>query len=278
MDAKVQRERALAFLELHHGPHILVLPNAWDASSAKIFEQAGFSAIGTTSAGIAAVFGYPDGEAISRSGMMRMIERITHTVSLPVSADLEAGYGGTPEAVAKTIQDVIAAGAVGMNLEDSTRLLKKPLADISKQIERIQVAREVADAANLRLVVNARTDVYLRAVGPEANRFRETLRRANAYREAGADCLFVPGVQDRETIAALVREIQGPVNILATAGSPTVAELEQLGVARVSVGSGPMRATLVTVRKIAEELCSRGTFEFLTPETPSHGDVNRMFD
>ncbi len=278
MDKTIKRARAIKFRELHGGPHILVLPNAWDAASAKIFEQSGFAAVGTTSAGIAAVFGYADGEQISRREVLMLIGRIAQTVELPVSADIEAGYGGTLAALGRTIEMVITAGAVGINLEDSTQRLDKPLADLAFQVDKLKTVREVAAELGVPLFINARTDVYLRAVGKESSRFGETVHRANAYREAGSDCSFIIGVQDRETIAALVREIDGPVNVLATAHSPSISELEQLGVKRVSFGSGPMRATLSRIREIAQELSAQGTYNFLTPNTPSHAEVNRLFE
>lgn len=276
MNAAEQPAKADAFRSLHQGPRLLILPNAWDAVSARLFEQAGFPAIATTSAGIAAVLGYPDGQRISRRQMLDMVGRIAAVVSVPVSADLEAGYGETPEAVAETIREAIAVGAVGANLEDGTGRTDPPLADLAYQVEVIKAVRAVAAQAQVPFVLNARTDVHLRAVGEVAGRFAETVRRANAYRAAGADCLFVPGVKDREAIGQLVREIRGPVNILAGPGSPTLAELEQLGVARVTFGSGPMRATLPLVRRMAGELRA-GSYALFTQTEFTHAGVNQLF-
>ena len=205
MAAASQHEKALAFRRLHAGPSILILPNAWDVASARIFELAGFSAIGTTSAGIAASLGYPDGERISRDEMIEVIRRMAAGVALPVSADIEWGYGATPEAVAETITAVIAAGAVGVNLEDATGRPDHPLRDISLQVERLQAAREAVAASGIPIVINARTDVYWLQVGEAATRLDHALRRTQAYRAAGADCLFIPGVREAEEIAALVR-------------------------------------------------------------------------
>lgn len=278
MDTNALRIQAERFRELHRGSPILVLPNAWDASSAKIFEQAGFAAIGTTSGGVAALFGYPDGQRISRAEMLLMIKRIAESVAVPVSADIEAGYGDTIAQVAETIRAVIAAGAVGINIEDGAERPDKPLLDIDYQTELIRELRNVAAATGVPLVINARTDVYLTGIGDAASRFDETVRRANAYRQAGADCLFVIGVRDRETIARLVRAIDGPLNILTGPGAPTIPELEQLGVARASFGSGPMRATLPLVRKIALELRDHGTYDSIAQNEFTHSDVNRMFD
>src|SRR5207249_7267385 len=191
---------------------------------------------------------------------------IASAVSIPVTADMESGYGDTAAAAEATAQGVLAAGAIGLNLEDarSGRLL-----DMARQVERIQAVRRVAGEAGVPLVINARTDVFLLQAGPPETRFDETIRRANAYREAGADCLFVPGVRDAANIGALARAIHGPINILAVAGTPPVSELQSLGVARVSSGSGPMRASLTLVQRIAEDL-RRGVYASFTENVVSH--------
>ena len=237
-----QRAKAQRFLELHTGGRLLVLPNAWDAGSARIFEQAGFHALGTTSAGVALSLGYPDGERVSRADMLEVVRRIARAVAIPVTADLEAGYGPTVNDVVETAKGAIAAGAVGMNFEDSTS--DDRLVDVAVNVERIRAVKKVAEAEGIAFVLNARTDVFLLQIGESAGRFDETVRRANAYRAVGADCLFVPGVTDAETIGRLVRAIKGPMNVLAGRGTPPTGELERLGVARVSIGGGPMRAAL----------------------------------
>jgi 2-methylisocitrate lyase-like PEP mutase family enzyme len=276
MDASIQRDKAVAFRQMHAGPRILVLPNAWDVASARIFEEAGFTAVATTSAGVAAALGYPDGEQVSREEMAAVVRRIAERVAVPVSADMEAGYGVQLADLAQTVRAVLAAGAVGMNLEDGTSDKEHPLTDIPIQIERIQAVRQEAAARGVPLVLNARTDVYLLAVGPEGERFAHGVQRANAYRKAGADCLFVPGVRDAATIAALVRALDGPLNVLAGPGTPPVPELERLGVARVSVGSGPMRAALTLTRRIAEALRGPGTYDLFNRDTLTHAEVNRL--
>lgn len=271
--------KALRLAALHRGPNILVLPNAWDAASAKIFEAAGFSAIATTSAGIARALGYPDGERLSRDEMLAAVKRITDAISVPVTADMEMGYGDSPEEVAETAGAVIVyARAVGMNLEDASSRKPGALVDASFQVEKIKAIREVAASTGVPLVLNARTDVFLRGVGEPATRLDEAIRRANAYRKAGADCLFVPGVTDRETIGRLVRGIQGPINILAVAGSPPIAELQKLGVARVSVGSGPMIATLGLIRRIANELLQSGTYSSFTEGAIPYAEAKKLFE
>lgn len=274
--------KALHLDTLHHGSRILVLANAWDAASARIFEVAGSRAIGTTSAGIANTLGRADGQRIGRYQMLEVVKRIANMVSIPVTADMEAGYGDTPEAVADTARAVMEAGAVGMNLEDCAsqgkNALANVLADVSLQVERIKAIREAAATAGIAFVLNARTDVFLRAVGEPATRLDHAIRRANAYRQAGADCLFVPGVTDRELIHRLAKDITGPINILAVAGSPPVAELEKIGVARVSVGSGPMRAAMGFTRHIAKELLETGAYSAFTERAIPFAEMNQLFE
>jgi len=279
MDLQPQRERAAALRRLHQGPGILVLANAWDVASARLVETAGFPAVATSSAGVAFVLGYPDGERISRAEMAEAVRRIASRVSVPVTADMEAGYGPTTEDAAATARAVVAAGAVGMNLEDAPgpggegTLIDQPL-----QVERIRAARETAAAAGVPIVINARTDVFLAGVGEPATRLAHAARRLAAYRDAGADCLFAPGVCDPPTIGALVRELGAPLNILAGKGCPPIPELARLGVRRVSVGSGLMRAALGLVRRIAEELRGPGTYEQLLAGTIPHAEMNRLFE
>jgi 2-methylisocitrate lyase-like PEP mutase family enzyme len=273
---QIQAELARQFLELHRGPKILVLPNAWDVSSARIFEDAGFPAIGTTSAGIAFSLGYPDGQKIPREEMLAVVRRIAAAVEAPVTADVEAGFGGTPEEVADTAREVIAAGAVGMNLEDGVEGRPDFLTDLNLQKEIIQAVLEVAAGAGLPFVLNARTDIFLYGIGPADTRLARTIERLNAYRAAGAPSLFAPGVKDKETIAQLARGVAGPLNILATVGTPPVAELHQLGVARVSVGSGPMRATLGFLERMARQFREEGTFSLMTDGALPYADANRL--
>jgi len=275
MDLAAHATKATAFRALHQGSRILLLPNAWDVSSACIFEKAGVSAIATTSAGVAFTFGYPDGQKISRHEMLAVVSRIAAKVNLPVTADVEAGYGNRPEDTALTAEGVIKAGAVGMNLEDSTGDPQHPLADLSLQLEKILAVREMAQRMGVPLVLNARTDVYLAQVGAPERRYDEMVRRLAAFRDAGADCLFAPGVRDSKVIQQLVGDLKHPINILAGPGSPSVPELQKLGVARVSLGSSPMRATLGLVRRIAQEVLGTGTYQTLQ-DAPSHAEVNHL--
>ena len=275
-DREHQQKQATIFRALHSGPEILVLPNVWDVASARLIEDSGYKAIATTSAGIAFSLGYPDGQKISREEMLASIARIVRAVKVPVSADVEAGYGDKPEDAALTARAVVEAGAVGVNLEDATGDPERPLVDLPRQLEKIQSVRETARELKVPLVLNARTDVYLLEVGEADKRYDEALDRLQAFRDAGADCVFLPGVRDRETIRRMVQDLGFPLNILATPGSPSVPELRKLGVARVSLGSGPMRAAMGVVRRLADELKSKGTYAAMEG-APSHAEMNRLF-
>src|SRR6266567_870094 len=277
VNVESQSAQANAFRAMHRDPKILVLPNAWDVASARIFEEAGVAAIATSSAGIAFSLGYPDGQKIARDEMLAAVARITAKGKIPVTADVEAGYGDKPEDAALTASRVIEAGAVGLNLEDATGDPEHPLSELSLQLEKIGAVHEVAEGAGVPLVLNARTDVYLLQVGEPDTRYGETVRRLAAFRDAGADCLFVPGLRDPGTIGQLVQELQFPVNILGGPGSPSIPEWQSLGVARVSLGSSPMRATLGLAQRIAEELQTSGTYRTLEG-APSHAEVNRMLE
>lgn len=276
MDSERQAEKGKAFQSLHRGPRILVLPNAWDVGSARVFADVGFPAIATTSSGIAQTLGLPDGQRITRDAMLAVIRRIADAVPIPVSADLEAGYGTGPDAVAETVRVAIEAGAVGANIEDGTGQGDEPLLESSLAAERIAAAREAADATGVPFVVNARTDGFLVRGTGDPRAFDGAVSRANLYLRSGADCAFVPGVADVATISRLAKEIDGPLNVLAGPGTPPVRELQTLGVARVSIGGGIARASLALAKRAAEELLRRGTYGF-TANTLTRGDLARLF-
>jgi 2-methylisocitrate lyase-like PEP mutase family enzyme len=272
-----QKKKAEAFRAMHHGPDPLLLVNVWDVASARIVEEAGFPAIATTSAGIAFARGFPDGEKIHPDRMFAAIAQIAGAVKVPVTGDVEAGYGDSPERAFRTARNIIFGGAVGMNFEDATGDSEHPLADLSLQLERIRSIREAAAQYDLALVLNARTDVYLLQVGDPAKRYDETVRRLSAFRDAGADCVFAPGIRDLETIRRLVVDLNCPVNILAGPGSPSVSELAALGVKRISLGSSPMRAALGLLRRLANELKSAGTYAAMDG-APSHAEINALMN
>jgi 2-methylisocitrate lyase-like PEP mutase family enzyme len=260
---------------LHHGPPILVLPNAWDAASARVFEAEGFPAIATSSAGVAAALGYPDGGVVPTREMIEAVARIVRAVDVPVTADIEHAYATTPDAVADVVLRVIAAGAVGINIEDLVPG-GSDLEPIALQADKIATVARAASKAGVRIVINARTDVFLRQIGAAGTRLGVAIERGRAFLAAGADCVFVPGIIDRDTISELVRGIGGPINILAIKGAPPVPDLEALGVARVSVGSGPMRAALAVARRTARELRATGTYEAFTADTFPYDEVNEL--
>jgi 2-methylisocitrate lyase-like PEP mutase family enzyme len=196
---------------------------------------------------------------------------------VPVSADLEAGYGTSLDTIAGTALGLVEAGAVGLNFEDSTGDPAKPLFEIAEQEEKIKCLRETGDKLRVHIVINARTDVYLEALGEPASRFEHAVKRLNAYRQAGADCLFVPCVDDAETIGKLVKAVKGPLNILARPQTAPLAELERLGVARVSLGSWPMRAAMTAFDRLVRDLRDRGTFESLEAGIP-YAEMNKLVE
>ncbi len=273
-----QKQKADDFLALHHAPSILILPNAWDVASAKIFELEGFKAIGTTSAGISSTLGYADGQQMSLAENLEVVQRIVNNTALPVSADIEAGYATTIEGVAKAASAVMNVGAVGLNIEDSTGDPTAPFFDKTLQQDKIRAIRDLAVAQGIHLVINARTDVIMfQNESPQT--LREAIDRGNAYREAGADCIFVPDVGnlDKKTVPILVKEINAPINIIAGATTPSIPELQEMGVARVSLGPRPMRAVLSLLRRIAKELMTAGTYTLMMESSITYSEVNQWF-
>jgi 2-methylisocitrate lyase-like PEP mutase family enzyme len=270
---------AARFRELHApgADPILVLPNAWDAMSARLVEAAGARAVATTSAGISWALGRPDGQGLSREAMVGAVRLIVESVRVPVTADVESGYGaGTADDVAATVRAVIDAGAVGVNLEDAPGPGGAPLLDAAAQAERLGAARAAAASLGADLFINARTDTYVKKVGSDADRFDETVRRARAYVAAGADGVFVPGVADAETIRRLAAAVGAPLNVIGGPGVPGVPELRALGVARVSVGPGLARSVMSHIRRVAAEVLGPGTYETLREQVPSP-EANALF-
>lgn len=270
-----QTTKAKAFAAMHTSRNILVLPNAWDAASARVFEAAGFRAIGTTSAGIAYAHGYADGQKIPKGKMLEALREIVEATTLPVTADIESGYADSVDAQYDFIKEIIAIGVVGVNIEDALQGHDASLVDIKRQVAKITAARKAADDAGVPLVINARTDTYWRKIGSEADRLNETVRRLQAYKSAGADVVFVPGVNDSAVIAALVERVDCPLNILGGSGAPLISQLEKMGVARVSVGSGPVRAILALTMNIAKELYNGAYF---VGNAISYQEANKLFN
>src|SRR5216110_1786644 len=276
MDGQNQAQKAEQFRKLHHGPRLLFLPNAWDVVSARILEECGHPAIATSSAAVAFSLGYPDGQRISRDEMLEVAGRIARAVEIPVTADLEAGYGTTVKDMGETVKAAIAAGVIGMNLEDITGDDESSFVDLPLQVEKIRAICETAKSLGVSFVLNARTDIYLMPIGPESTRFERTAERLRAYRDAGATCLFAPGLYHRETIAKLVKAVEAPINILANPACPPIAELENIGVARVTAGSGIMRDALGLVRRIGKDMLESRSCEMMFVGAIPHAELNRL--
>lgn len=240
---------------------VLVLPNAWDACSAAVLAHAGARAIATTSAGVSWSLGRPDGQHLTRAEMIEAVRRIAAAVDVPVTADLEAGYGPSATDAATSVAEAVAAGAVGVNLEDAPGT-DGPLLDAQVHAARISAARDAATAAGLpELVINARTDVYLRRVGEPADRLDDVLTRAHIYAQAGADCLFVPLLLDLTALARLTAECPIPVNAMAVPGGPSVPDFVRAGVRRISVGTAIAQAAYSAADRATRELLEAGTYE-----------------
>jgi 2-methylisocitrate lyase-like PEP mutase family enzyme len=305
-------QKASRLLELHHGPQPLVLINAWDAASAAMVEHCGLPAIATSSAAMANALGFPDGQYLPWAQMLEAVARVCRAVKVPVTADIESGFAANVTALETSITQIIQAGAVGVNLEDvmpATPSLQSadpknadpvrhgsPLFPLPEQIARIQAARRAAQAAGIHLVINARTDAYWQAGIEPAEAMRNTLERGKAYLQAGADCIFIPGMRNPDHIKTVIDYLRANppsvdplpadrlsiehgepvINILAGPGVPSIPELAKLGVKRVSYGSGPHRAAMGLLRRMAEEAITSGTFKALTEGAVPYEEINGL--
>jgi 2-methylisocitrate lyase-like PEP mutase family enzyme len=317
-------QKASRLLGLHHGDHPLVLINAWDAASAAMVEHCGLPAIATSSAALANALGFPDGQYLPWAQMLEAVARVCRAVKVPVTADIESGFAADVTALETSITEIIKAGAVGVNLEDvmpanadpkhsgpentgpknddpkqaANKQAKanirhgSPLFPLAEQIARIQAARRAATSAGIHLVINARTDAYWQAGIDPAEAMRNTLERAKAYLQAGADCIFIPGLRSPEHIQTVIDYLranpppddplpvdngEAPVNILAGPGVPSIPELAKLGVKRVSYGSGPHRAAMGLLRHMADEARASGTYQALTEGAVPYEEINGLF-
>jgi 2-methylisocitrate lyase-like PEP mutase family enzyme len=255
-----QQDLAQLFRSLHTPGSPLLLANAWDLGSARLVADCGARAVATTSAGVAWGLGTADGNKLDVDETVALVSRIAAAVDVPVSADIESGFGADASGVARTVARIIAAGAVGVNIEDSHTEPVSPLRPTAEQAERIAATRAAADAAGVPLFVNARIDTYFRGVGDPAECLDETLTRARAYVDAGADGVFVPYVTDLAVVAKLAEGVGVPLNILAGPGAPSVAELAKAGAARISLGSSMASAAYGVVRRATRELFTAGTY------------------
>lgn len=272
-------QHAATFRALHQkdAAALLVLPNCWDAMSARVIEDAGALAIATTSSGVSWSLGRPDGHGVRREEMVDAVRRVADAVSVPVTADVEGGYGiGAPSDAAETVRAIIGAGAVGINLEDTPGDNGDVMLSPARQAARIAAARAAADDEGVPLFINARVDVFLRQFGPGGERFGDTVARALAYLDAGADGIFVPGVIDATTIEGLASAIDAPLNVMSVPGAPDTHTLRKLGVRRVSVGPMITLAVMSQIRRIATEVLGAGTYGSLRDGLP-FAEANGMF-
>jgi 2-methylisocitrate lyase-like PEP mutase family enzyme len=267
--------KAQAFRALHAAAEPLVLPNAWDAATAVLVVESGFPAVATTSAGVAWTLGRPDGQVLTRDEMLAAVARMAAVVSVPVTADLEAGYGAAPEAVAETVRRAAEAGAVGLNIEDGIDHTAGTVFDESLAIERIVAARAAAREIGIPMVINARTDLAFDRARSDVEKIAEAVRRGNAYLKAGADCIYPILFQKMETIRIFAREIEGPINVMASVNLD-VASLAEAGVKRISLATGLPRAAFGYLQRTLAQLKSDGRFEFLNDALQT-GDVNAKF-
>ena len=273
------RERAETFHRLHRGGPPLVLVNAWDAVSARIIEEAGAPAIATTSAGMAWALGYADGQQLPVGELVAACGRICRVVKAPVTVDLERGYGRNADEVRSLVRTLIGQGAVGINIEDGVDRESGLLVSPRDILERIGVVRALATELGVRLFINARTDAYFAPKADPKGRFEEALARARLFAEAGADGIFVPGMDRLEDIRRFAGEISLPFNVYAGyPGVPAVEELAAAGVRRVSLGCGPLQSGLSLLRRIAVEALSRGRTEAMTADQLRVGEINALFE
>jgi 2-methylisocitrate lyase-like PEP mutase family enzyme len=263
-------ETAALFHRLHEGPAPLLLPNAWDAGSARLMESLGAQAVATTSAGVAWTHGYPDGDVLPVRMLVSSIVAIARAIRVPLTVDVEGGYSDDPAAVEETVARIVEAGAVGVNIEDGG-------ASPDLLCLKIERAKRAGQHFGVDLFVNARTDVYLRGLAPEGKRVAETLARARLYRNAGASGLFVPGLRDQAEIKAVAAEAGLPLNVMAWPGLPTASELAQLGVRRLSAGSGIAQALWGKAAALAGDFLKTGRSDPLGEGAMAYGDINALF-
>jgi 2-methylisocitrate lyase-like PEP mutase family enzyme len=300
-------QKASRLLELHHASQPLVLINAWDAASAAMVEHCGLPAIATSSAAMANALGFPDGQYLPWAQMLDAVARVCRAVKVPVTADIESGFAANVTALETSITQIIQAGAVGVNLEDVMSANPahqnagsknddpknadpvrhgSPLFLLPEQIARIQATRRAARAAGIHLVINARTDAYWQAGVEPTEAMRNTLKRGKAYLQAGADCIFIPGLRNPDHIKTVVDYLRADplpaesrepaINILAGPGVPSIPELAKLGVKRISYGSGPHRAAMGLLRRIASEAKTSGTYQSLTEGAVPYEEINGL--
>jgi 2-methylisocitrate lyase-like PEP mutase family enzyme len=261
---------AKTFRDLHNPPSLLILPNAWDAGSARIFEDTGAKAIATTSAGVAWALGYPDGNALPVEKLATVVASIRDAIRVPLSVDVEGGYTDEPKKVAEKLKPIIEAGAVGINIEDG-----EGTPDLL--VLKIEQVRKTADSVGVKLFINARTDVYLNDVGTPESRMDETISRAARYRAAGADGIFVPGLCESAAIKAIVPEVKIPVNVMAWPDLPSANELSKLGVCRLSSGQTIPQVLWNHAAELAKKFLETGDSRVVTNGGMGYSKLQSLF-
>lgn len=272
---KSQTEKAEEFRALHDRKRTLVLPNAWDVPSARVFEDEGFPAVATSSAGLMVSLGYQDGQEIGIDELASAVGRIARVLSIPLSADAVAGFGETPVEVAKAVGKLVASGAVGVNIEDFVHPMRS-LLPLEHQLERLRALKGLQKSSGVPFVINARTDAFRFAPGEQDARLNEAIRRGIAFRDAGADCVYPMGLVDAGSIAAYVQALDFPINVMVRKGLPPVAELQRLGVARVSFGPSASYAAMGLLRRASREVLEKGTYESLTEGAITFDELNSL--
>lgn len=270
-----QAEKAEVFRSLHDRREVLVLPNAWDVPSARVFEDDGFPAVATSSAGMLVSLGYPDGESIPPREFVAAIGRIARVLSVPLSADVVGGFGLSVDGVVRSVRAVVRAGAVGINIEDFQHDSKK-LLPMEKQVARLRALVRLRKSSGVPFVINARTDALRFAPGDDDAKFDQAVRRGSAYRDVGADCVYPMGLTDAESISRFVKALDFPVNVMVRKGLPPVPELKRLGVARVSFGPSASYAAMGLLRRASREVREKGSFDTLLEGAISFDELNAL--
>jgi 2-methylisocitrate lyase-like PEP mutase family enzyme len=283
VERSIQAAMARYFRSLHGAEKLLLLPNVWDAASARLFEEEGFHALGTTSAGVASAMGFPDGEAMALATHLTVACCIVERVGIPVSLDMERGYAERILELQRNVARALETGIVGVNLEDSIdgggASHGSALRDPEEQCDRIRAVREAAESYGVPLVINARTDALLGEDGAGSKALSEAIDRGNRYWDAGADCVFVPDMEtlEEQGMTQLARELNAPLNLIAGRRTPPVSRLEEIGVSRLSFGPRPMRALLSALQCMAREWRDAGTYHRMLEGTLSYETVNAWF-
>jgi 2-methylisocitrate lyase-like PEP mutase family enzyme len=271
---KDQVDRVEAFRRMHDRRSVLILPNAWDVPSARIFEDSGFSAVATSSAGVMVSLGYPDGEEIPEAEYVSAVARMAKVLSVPLSVDVVGGFGADPEAVVKTVERVVRAGAVGINIEDFVHSTKT-LRPVDMQVAKLKALIRLQKTGTA-FVMNARTDALRFAPGDDDSKMEEAIRRSETYRDLGVDCVYPMGLTDREGISRFVRALNFPVNVMVRKGLPSVPELRKLGVARVSFGPSASYAAMGLLKRASSEVLGAGTYGSLVDGAITFDELNAL--